>query len=412
VNPAPAAEPEDALAGLRVLECGNGVAAAYATKLCADLGADVIKVEPPAGDDTRRRGPFPGGIPDQERSGLYLYLNTNKRGVVLDLDAAPDREALRRLAAASDLVVSDRPVGELDARDVGWNALRHVSPALVMTSITPFGLSGPYASYAATDLTLWAAGGVAFLNGGGPGTDDMPPLKAFGQQASFQGGVHAAVASLGALLARRRSGCGQHVEVSVQECIASILELTYPFWPYMGLVASRLGSKPIQPLDFLQCRDGWIYVCCIEEHQWRQFVAMMGDPEWAAMDLFQDRLARGVNWDALKLFLEEWVREQSVLDLYRAAQARRVPFAPVSTMGDLLRSEHLAARGFFAEIGHPAAGRLRYPGAPYKLGATPWRLRRAAPLLGEHGATIFPAVGVDPTSVAPPQPMSAEVRRP
>src|SRR6185295_11354500 len=114
-----------------------------------------------------------------------------------------------------------------------------------------------------------AAGGIAYLNGGGPGTDALPPLAAFGRQASFQGGVHAAIASMGALLARRRLGVGgQLVEVSMHECIASFLELTYVAWPYMNVVASRLRNKPIQPLEFFECRDGWLYVCCIEEHQW------------------------------------------------------------------------------------------------------------------------------------------------
>lgn len=402
---APVPPADSALADLRVLECGDGVAAAYAAKLLADLGADVVKVEAPAGDSTRRRGPFPGGSPDPERSGLFLYLNANKRGVVLDLARTADRDAFRRLAVRADLVIHDLPVGRLDRLDLGWQALAATHPALVMTSITPFGLSGPYAAYEATDLISWAAGGIAALNGGGPGTDEMPPLKAFGQQAGFQGGVHAAVASLGALLGRRRhGGPGQHVEISIQECLTSILELTYVFWPYMGLVASRLGHKPIQPLDFLECRDGWIYLCCIEEHQWRRFVELMGAPEWTDMDLFQDRLARGVNWDALKIFLQEWVREQSVRELYLAAQTRRIPFAPVSTMGDLLRSEHLAVRGFFAEIAHPVAGVLRYPGAPYKLGATPWRLRMPAPLLGQHSAAILAGAGVDPANVAPPRP--------
>jgi crotonobetainyl-CoA:carnitine CoA-transferase CaiB-like acyl-CoA transferase len=208
---------------------------------------------------------------------------------------------------------------------------------------------------------------------------------------------------MGALLGRRRlGGAGQHVEVSIQECVASILELAYPFWPYMGLVASRLGHKPIQPLDFFECRDGWIFVCCIEEHQWRHFVELMGSPEWATMDLFQDRLSRGANWDALKIFLQEWMRERSVRELYEAAQGRRLPVAPGSTLDVRLNACHLAARGFFAEIAHPAAGTLRYPGAPYRFGATPWRLRSPAPLLGEHTGDVLGSLGVDPGGVAAP----------
>jgi crotonobetainyl-CoA:carnitine CoA-transferase CaiB-like acyl-CoA transferase len=157
----------------------------------------------------------------------------------------------------------------------------------------------------------------------------------------------------------------------------------------MGMIANRLGRKPLQPVEAMQCKDGWIYLCCVEEHQWRGFVEVMGNPEWANEEIFSDRLKRGENWEALKLFLEEYVSQQTVLDLYRKAQAKRVPFAPVSTMGDLLNSEHLKARGFFVEIAHPIAGSFQYPGAPLKYGATPWAIRRPAPTLGQHNEEVF-----------------------
>ena len=157
----------------------------------------------------------------------------------------------------------------------------------------------------------------------------------------------------------------------------------------MGLIASRLGQKPIQPLDFFECRDGWIFLCCVEESQWQTFVDLMGNPEWASMELFTNRLARAQNWDALKLLLQEWAQSQSVDEIYQAGQARRVPLAPVSNMADLLASDHLKVRGFFAVIDHPQAGSLRYPGAPYRFSATPWTIRRPAPLLGQHNTEVY-----------------------
>ena len=358
--------PEQALAGIRVIECGGLVSAAYASKLMADLGADVIKIEPPGdGDPARQRGPFPGKLPHPEKSGLFLYLNTNKRGVTLDLTQAAGRDLLMRLLADADLLIHNFTAREMDAIGFGFDAFAARNPRLVMTSITPFGLDGPYRDYEATDLTLWNAGGIAYLNGGGPGSDDMPPLKAFGHQSEFQGGLNAALAALGALFARLRTGKGQHVTISIQECLTAILELTFEYWPYMGLIASRLGHKPIQPLDFLECRDGWIFVCCVEEHQWQTLVELMGNPEWAGMELFENRLTRAANWDALKLFLQEWAADQSVDALYHAGQARRVPLAPVSTMADLLTSDHLKSRGFFALIDHPQAGsHCCFPGRP------------------------------------------------
>jgi crotonobetainyl-CoA:carnitine CoA-transferase CaiB-like acyl-CoA transferase len=384
-----------ALEGLRVLEVGHLVGAAYATKLLADLGADVVKIEPPGGGDAaRRRGPFPHGEPHHERSGLFLYLNANKRGVTLDLTRPAGREAFDRLVDQADLLVHNVHPTDMAAHGLDYDRLSARNPRLVMTSITPFGLSGPQAHYRATDLVLWNAGGVACLNGD-PAHPELPPLKAFGDQAGFQAGLNAAIPSLAALFARLTTGRGDHVEVSAQEALVSILELTLEFWPYCGLVASRLGAKPIQPLCFMPCRDGWIFLCCVEEHQWRKFVEIMGNPEWAAMDIFADRLARGANFDALQALLQEWCSEQSVADLYERAQARRVPFAPVSTMGDLLASPHLKARGFFATIDHPVAGSVTMPGAPYRLGRTPWELRRPAPTLGQHTDDVLVPLGVD-----------------
>jgi crotonobetainyl-CoA:carnitine CoA-transferase CaiB-like acyl-CoA transferase len=382
-----------ALAGLRVLECGEMVAAAYATKLLADLGAEVTKIEPPAGDRARRRGPFPGGTSHPERSGLYIYLNTNKRSVSLDLTHPRSRVVLERLVSGADLLVHNLPLQIAPTIGLTYDALAAHNPRLVMTSITPFGLDGPRRDWQATDLTLWNAGGIAYLNGS-PEAEDLPPLAPFGQQAEYQGALNGAVASLGALFARLRTGRGQHVTVSIQESLAAILELTFEYWPYMGLVASRLGRKPIQPLDFLECQDGWIFICCVEEHQWQEFVRMIGSPEWAELEIFADRLSRGANWDALKIFLQEWASEQRVMDVYQAAQKRRIPFAPVSTMGDLLASDHLKARGFFAVLEQPGMEPIAVPGAPYKLSATPWSIRRPAPALGQHTAEVLREVGV------------------
>jgi crotonobetainyl-CoA:carnitine CoA-transferase CaiB-like acyl-CoA transferase len=353
----------------------------------------VIKIEPLGGDAARRHGPFPGGVPDPQRSGLYLYLNTNKRGIALDLTHPRGRIVLERLAAGADLLVHNLAPPAMDACGFTYEALSAHNPRLVMTSITPFGLHGPHRDWAATDLTLWNAGGIAYLNGS-PDAEDLPPLAPFGQQAQYQGALNGVIASLGALFARLQTGRGQHVEVSIQQSLATILELTFEYWPYMGLIASRLGRKPIQPLDFLECRDGWIFICCVEEHQWREFVRMIGNPEWAELEIFADRLSRGANWDALKIFLQEWAREQSVAEVYQAAQHRRIPFAPVSTMGDLLASDHLKARGFFAELQLPGSAPISVPGAPYKLSATPWAIRRPAPCLGQHTEEVLRDIGI------------------
>ena len=380
-----------ALSSLKIVEVGEMVSAPYCSKLLADMGAEVVKVERPGvGDRARTRGPFPGDVPHPEKSGLFLYLNTNKRGVTLDITQPDGFEILERLVADADILIHNVTPPEMDRVGLTYERMRRANPKLIMTSILPFGLTGPYRNYRAEDLTIWCAGGVCVLNGGGPEYPELPPLKTAGQQAGYQGGVHAATATVAAAFARLRDGTGQHVEVSIQESIASILEMTFEYWPYMKMISTRLGQKPLAPVAAMQCKDGgYIFLCCIEEHQWRNFVEIMGNPEWAEEEIFKDRLVRAVNWDALKVFLEEWVSQQTVLDLYQKAQARRVPFAPVSTMGDLLNSEHLKARGFFVEIAQPVAGTHLYPGAPLKYSRTPWAIRRPAPTLGQHNAEIF-----------------------
>jgi crotonobetainyl-CoA:carnitine CoA-transferase CaiB-like acyl-CoA transferase len=376
------------LKGLQVVECGANLAASYASKLMADLGADVVKVEPPSGDPVRSLPPFPGGKPHIEKSGTFLYLNCNKQGVTLDITRPEGRGVLDRLLTQADVFFQDFPPPEAGALGLTWERVRPLNERLIMASMTPFGLSGPYRDFKAYDINVASAGGWTFVNGW-PGHPEMPPLRAFGRQTAYQAGVTAAMAAMGAVFHRLKSGKGQHIEVSGQECILSILELNFVMYTYMGVPVVRYGQRPIQPIDFFECKDGWIFVLCLEEHQWNAFLDMMGNPEWGEWEVFKGPFVRASNWDALRPLIAEWVADWNVDDLYRAAQARRIPFAPVSTMADLLNSPHLQARGFFAEIAHPQAGTLKYPGAPYKLARTPWELRLPAPALGQHNQEVL-----------------------
>ena len=381
---------ERALDGISIVEVGCTGAAAYAAKLFADLGADVVKVEPPKGDPARSLGPFPGHVPHAEKSGTYLYLNTNKRGVTLDITSDAGRTAFERLIAGADVVVHD--FTPLDAKALGltWDRVHALNPDTIMTSIFPFGAGGPRRDDAFEELTMLAAGGWLWLNGW-PGHPELPPLKPYGMQTAYQGGVNASVATMGALYARQRGiSKGQHVEVSVQECIASILEMTLPTWSYMDTPTARWGQRPIHPIDMFKCKDGsWIFVLCIEEHQWQRLVELMETPEWTTWEVAANRFVRASNWDALRPFMEEWISNWTARDLYEAAQARRIPFAPVSTLSDLVNSEHLNVRGFFVEVAHPQAGPIKHAGAPYKMHGTPWEIRSPAPTLGQHNAEVL-----------------------
>lgn len=380
---------EQLLTGLKVVECGNLVSAPYLGKLLADLGAEVIKVEEPQGDISRQRGPFPGDTPHAEKSGLYLYLNANKRGVTLNLREPKGQALLQSLSARADLLIHNYRPNEMSGLGLDFERLQRANPGLIMTTLSYFGCSGPYRDYQAFELTATNAGGWAFISPGASDYPELPPLKAFGHQADFQGGVHAAVATLGAYYHKLLTGEGQHVDVSIQECIAAILEMNFMHYTYAGNETSRLGRRSIFPWCMLDCQDGKLFVINVEEDQWQRFVELMGNPEWASLEIFEDRVQRGLHYDALFPLLQEWAASWTVADLYKAGQERRICMAPVNTMADLFASAHLKARQFFVELSHQVAGTLTYPGAPFKVSEGGVEAPRPAPLLGQHNEDVY-----------------------
>jgi crotonobetainyl-CoA:carnitine CoA-transferase CaiB-like acyl-CoA transferase len=387
------------LEGVKVLELGNMVSAAYATKLMADLGAEVIKVEEPEGDRARQRGPFPGGIVDQEKSGLFLYLNTNKRGVTLDL--RQDKDTLTRLAAWADLLVHNYPPAQMAALGIDHHTLRASNPRLVMCSITPFGLTGPHKDYKAYELTVAHGGGWAWLSPGGSDRPDLPPLKAAGHQADFQAATAAATAALAAYYRALRTGEGEHLDFSSQAYIASFVDISAPNYTYQGQVASRLGKRVLYPWGIFPCQDGLMFLVVGEEDQWQRLLALMGNPEWGAWEIFQGLANRTANQDVLQMYLAEWIKGWRIEDLFRAGQEQRICFAPVFTMAQLATQEQLRARRFFIDVAHPRAGTLTHLGAPYQLHEPWWRIRRPAPLLGEHNIEVSSSEFRVPSSQSP-----------
>ncbi len=378
------ASPVSGLEGIRVLELGELVSAPFAGKLLADLGADVVKVEHSGGDCARRRGPFPGDIPHPEKSGTFLTLNTNKRGIELDLAAGAGQREFRRLLATADIVIHNFTPRKVEAFALEFDTLQPLRPSLVMCSITPFGMTGPYRDYRAEEITLVHGGGWAFQCPGASQVPDAPPLKPFGHQANLQAGLAGAMATLAAFYRARRSGVGEHIDLSTQSYIATILEAALPYYTYPGLVATRKGQRGLNPWGIYSCRDGLIFVATIEQDQWQRLVDLMGHPEWTALELFCDFPSRLANHDALRVFLGEWIAQWRVDELFHKGQAQRICFAPVLTMEQLAEQPHLQQRDYFQRVSHPVAAELTHLGAPYRLREPWWRIRRAAPTLGEH----------------------------
>src|SRR6478609_1818406 len=387
----------------RVVECGSGVSAAYATKLLADVGADVIKVEPPEGDVTRSRGPFPGDRPDRDKSGLFVYLNTNKRATVADLTTADGQERLAALLADADVLVHNVPPADRAASGLVSGELCRRFPRLVVTSISMFGDHGPRAHWRGYELTASNAGGWAFLSPGASPFPELPPLKPFGAQCDFHAAGYAALLSLAAYRHQVRTGAGQAVDVSEQEAVAAMLEMNFMHYTYAGRETSRLGSRALGPWFITDCVDGKLFALAVEEEQWKRLVELMGNPEWAGEEIFQDRIMRGQNMDALKLFMDEWLSAWKVDELYREAQAHRIPFAPVNSMRQMYENEHLRERRFFVDFDQPGVGRLRLPGAPSQYSTIQWSLRRPAPDVGQDTEEV----ARDPWGATPrPSPLS------
>jgi crotonobetainyl-CoA:carnitine CoA-transferase CaiB-like acyl-CoA transferase len=353
----------------------------------------VIKVEPPTGDLTRQRGPFPNNQPDPEKSGVFCYLNMNKRGVVVDLAAPAGHELLSGLLSRADILVHNVGPRERNAQGLESARLRARYPKLLIAAISAFGDTGPHAEYKGTDLIAANAGGWAFVSPGASPYEELPPLRCFGDQCEYQAGVHTAMATLAAYFNCRRSGKGQAIEVSTQEVVTAVIENNLLHYTYAGRVASRLGNRVIGPWFIADCADGQIFVIAVEEEQWKRLVDLMGNPEWASDDLFRDRLSRAQNNDALKALMSEWIAGWKVQDLYRAAQEHRIPFAPINTMRSLYESEHLRDRGFFVELNQPDLGQLKMPGMPSRYGNSHWAIRRPAPRLGQHNDEVFGSAG-------------------
>ena len=369
---------EKGLEGVRVIECGGGFAASSTGKILADLGAQVVKVEPPGGDPMRREEP--AHCAREGAGGPFLHLNTNKRSVVLDRTVERDAAAFEGLVRRADLLV--REGGSASALDDAeeW---RRRNPRLVVVSITPFGCFGPRRNWRGTDLTLVHAGGWGYIIPGRGAPREWPPLRPFGHHALVQAGVHAAVPALAACRAARATGKGDHLDVSVQETVAFMLGRHYTSWEYLGRIDHRSDGSIYEPMGFYRCRDGEVFIICPEQHQWERLLEVMGASEWGACEAFGSRDGRGARAAEIRERVSAWTAERSSEEIFHALQSVRVGAAPVFDYPRLSVQEHLRAREFFVPLDHPGLGRIEMLGPPYRLRRRWWRLARPAPALDE-----------------------------
>lgn len=396
-----------ALEGLRVLDL-SGAMGNYAGKLFADMGAEVLLIEPPGGSELRREPPFIDDLPGTERSLNFAYQNTSKRGACLDLETASGQRLLRELAATADLVVETAPPGWMAARGIGYDDLARLRPEIVVASITPFGQTGPYAQMKATDLVGLALGGLLWMGG----YQDAPPTQAHGDQAFKCAAMYGAVAAMLAVTDAELTGRGQHVDISLQESVTLALENAAQTYDLEGVVRKRpLADQRFAGYGLFECKDGYIYLgsrgighspAWSRSLKWFKDEGMEGverlfGPEWADLDYLKSGEAREVFGE---IFMR-WSRQHSKAWLYSEGQKRLIPLAPVSTPADLLENPQLRARGHFVEFVHPLLKKAAsMPGAPYVLSRTPWRIRRPAPTLGQHTAQVLAEIGLSKEDVS------------
>ena len=396
-----------ALAGLRILELA-GPMAQYCGKMLAELGADVILIEPPGGSAIRNAPPFIADKPGPQRSLAFSYFNTSKRGITLDLENTEGRDLFRGLAATADLVVETEKPGKLARLGVGYDALSSLKPSLIMTSITGFGQTGPYAQYEWEDLIGLATGGFLYLGG----YTDSPPIGAYGEQAFLGASTYAAVASMLALTRAEATGEGDHVDVSLQECMVMALENAVQFYDLEGKVRKRHADvQRWAGTGVFECQDGHIYMMAsgigvnkfwplslkwLVDEKVRGVERLQGD-EWHAVEYVVTEEAKRIFADVFA----PWAKTKTKAYLYHEGQRRHIPLAAINTTADLLKSPQLAAREYFVKVPHPELPEpMLMPGAPYKLEKTPWRVRAPAPRIGEHNAEVYGGVGIDAHALA------------
>jgi CoA:oxalate CoA-transferase len=380
---------ESALSGVKVVEHASFVAGPYCAKLLADMGAEVIKIEQPGvGDEARKRGPFPGGRSDPEKSGLFLYLNTSKTGITLNLRSAAGRGIFKRLVGTADIVIEDSAPRAFDDLGIGYGTLSEVNPGLVMTSVTPFGQNGPCADYKAYYLNTYHSGMLGYITPVGSASLDKPPLKVGGLVGEYASGLAAALATLGALFYQRRTGRGQYVDVSKQEALISLGRMnacaSANGFAHTGRIVNLTGRGGI-----LRCRDGHVCVHMPEDSQWRGFVQLMGCPEWATDGKFGTIAGRMLYLNEILPFIEEWAETRSKEEIYHSAQKLGCTVTPVMTAEDIVESEQSKSRGLFREVEHPVAGNFELPIGPFVFSRTPPQVRKPAPLLGEDNEEIY-----------------------
>jgi len=378
------------LKDIRVLDISNGIAGSYCSSLLAEYGADVIKVEPPViGDPTRELGPFPSNITDAERSGLFIHLNSNKKGITLNIHSDTGAELFRQLAKTSDVIVESFNPGYLQSLGLGYDDLEALNPGLVMTSITPFGQFGPYKDYKATDFGLFAMSGRMYVHGL---ANDSP--LAYGPDVIwYQIGTTAAAATMSGIFSSFGYGVGQQIDLSCLEALTANVDNRILFFDYTGKITPRTRWPGGLPQGAYPCADGYMIFGVGYDRYFRRLCDAMcmswiySDPRWA------NYTSRTNNSEEFEIIFLQWLLSKTRNEIFRICESNRVMCAPLLSFEELIQDDQLSARGFFSRLQHQTIGDYPTMGPPFVLSHTPARIKESSPVLGEHNRIVYAELG-------------------
>ncbi|MDO8750195.1 MAG: CoA transferase [Dehalococcoidia bacterium] len=386
---------QQALSDMKVIDLTHYIAGPACTKLLADYGADVIKIEPPGvGDGARNMGPFYKDDPHPEKSGLFMYLNTNKRGITLNLKSAMGKGIFKEMVKRADVVVENFKPGVMERLGLSYADIETINPKLVMTSISNFGQTGPYRDYKLTELMAFGMGGPMHSKG----DPEREPLK-YGLTVSiYHSGIVAATATMIAFYGSRYEDMGRHVDVSILETQADTVDgrlSALVSYQYSGRVTPRgsiLGAQ--YPAGTFPCADGYFRIAS-GGPRFSRAVEMMGnppellDPKWYTPQAPGDPALK----EEFEAYFMEFTLQHTKRELFKMGQETGNLSAPFYSMDEVYDDPQYNERGFFTEVDHPMTGKVRYPGRPFIMEKTPWQLRRPAPLLGQHNWEVYSEMG-------------------
>lgn len=371
------------LEGIRVLDLSRVLAGPYCTMMLADYGANVIKIEPPkVGDDSRAFGPFVG-----KESAYFMSLNRNKRSMVLNFKLQEDCDLFKEMVKQADVVVENYRPGTMEKFGLGYEELKKINPKIVYAACSGFGHTGPYVRKPAYDIIVQAMGGIMSVTG----PEGGEPTRVGASVGDIIAGLFSAIGVMMALYHRQCTGEGQKVDVAMLDCQVAVLENAISRYLVNGEVPKPIGNRhpSITPFSAYTAKDGHIIVGAGNDRLWDKLCNLIERTDLLTDERFATNLERTQNVNELKVILDDVFKAKTIDQWMESLDAAGVPCAPINTVDKVINDPQINAREMIVEVDHPVAGRMKVPGVPIKLSATPGSVDSPAPLLGQHAEEIM-----------------------